>query len=132
MSQSDPIADMLSIIRNGLERKKENVNVPASNTKIEIVKILRDEGYIRDYEIEENRKQGIIKINLKYRDKNQPVVNGLQRISKPGRRVYCNKDNIPKVLDGIGVAIISTSKGIITDRKAEEFGVGGEVICYIW
>jgi len=132
MSQSDPIADMLSIIRNGLERKKENVNVPASNMKIEIVKILRDEGYIRDYEIEEDRKQGIIKINLKYRDKNQPAVNGLQRISKPGRRVYCDKDNIPKVLDGIGVAVISTSKGIITDRKAEEFGVGGEVICYIW
>ena len=134
MSQTDPIADMLTMIRNALERGKEGVQVPASNLKIEIVKIMREEGYIEDYEVEEDNKQGIIKIRLKYKDekRKEPVIRGLKKISKPGRRVYCDKDNIPKVLDGMGVAIISTSRGILTDRKAEELGVGGEVICYIW
>lgn len=134
MSQTDPIADMLTMIRNALERGKETVLVPASNLKIEMVKIMREEGYIEDYEVEEDNKQGIIKIRLKYKDekRKEPVIRGLKKISKPGRRVYCDKDNIPRVLDGMGIAIISTSRGILTDKKAEELGVGGEVICYIW
>lgn len=134
MSQTDSIADMLTMIRNALERGKEIVIVPASNLKIEIVKIMREEGYIEDFEIEEDNKQGIIKIRLKYKDekRKEPVIRGLKKISKPGRRVYCDKKNIPRVLDGMGIAIISTSRGILTDKKAEELGVGGEVICYIW
>jgi len=134
MSQTDPIADMLTIIRNALERGKEFVHIPASNMKIEITRIMRDEGYIEDYEVEEDNKQGILKIKLKYKDpkRKEPVINGLKKISKPGRRVYCDSDSIPKVLDGMGIAIISTSRGILTDKKAEELGVGGEVICYIW
>ncbi len=132
MSQTDPIADMLTIIRNALERGKPEVSIPASNMKVAIARIMKQEGYIEDYSVEEDNKQGILKIRLKYLGKYKPVIRGLKKISKPGRRVYCSKDEIPRVLDGMGIAILSTSRGILTDKEAEKLGVGGEVICYIW
>lgn len=129
---TDPIADMLTRIRNGNNAKHEIVDVPASNMKKEIAQILADEGYIKGFDVIDDGKQGIIRIQIKYGKNNERVISGIKRISKPGLRVYVNKDEIPKVLGGLGIAILSTSKGILTDKQAREEGAGGEVICYVW
>ena len=129
---TDPIADMLTRIRNAGNAKHTSVDIPASNIKKEISEILLNEGYIKNYDVIEDDKQGVIRIDLKYGPNNERVITGLKRISKPGIRVYVSKNDVPKVLGGLGVAIISTSKGILTDKKAREENVGGEVICYVW
>lgn len=128
---TDPIADMLSRIRNGNLAKHKSVEVPASNIKKDIAQILLDEGYIKGFNVTEDDKQGIITIDLKYVNE-QRVISGLKRISKPGRRVYVNAQEIPQVLNGLGIAIVSTSKGMMTDKNARKENVGGEVICYVW
>ena len=129
---TDTIADMLTRIRNANQMRYEEVNVPASNVKKEIARILKEEGFINDYKIVDNDAQGSIQITLKYTDKKERVINGLKRISKPGLRVYVQKDEVPKVLNGLGIAIISTSKGIMTDKEARKENIGGEVLAYIW
>lgn len=129
---SDPIADMLTRIRNANMVKHEVVDVPASNIKKSIAQILLDEGYIKGFEIIEDGVQSTIRISLKYGFNKQKVITGLKRISKPGLKVYAKKEDIPKVLGGLGIAIISTSSGIMTDKTARNQGVGGEVLCYIW
>ena len=132
MTMTDPIADMLTRIRNANVVKHETVDVPASNIKKELSRILLEEGFIRGYDVIEDGKQGIIRIQLKYGQMSERVITGLKRISKPGMRVYAAKDEVPKVLNGLGISIISTSKGILTDKQARKEGVGGEVICYVW
>ena len=129
---SDTIADMLTRIRNANQMRYEEVKIPASNIKKEIARILKEEGFINDYKIVDNDAQGSIQITLKYTDKKERVINGLKRISKPGLRVYVQKNEVPKVLNGLGIAIISTSKGIMTDKEARKENIGGEVIAYIW
>lgn len=129
---TDPIADMLSRIRNANNARHKSVDVPCSNIKKEIARILLDEGYIKGYDVVEDDKQGMIKIDLKYSQDGERVISGLKRISKPGLRVYVKCDDVSKVLGGLGIAIISTSKGIITDKMARQEKVGGEVICYVW
>ncbi len=128
---TDPIADMLTRIRNGNMKKHESVEVPASNMKKSLAQILLDEGYIKGFNVVEDNKQGMITIDLKYVD-DQRVISGLKRISKPGRRVYVRANEVPRVLDGLGIAVLSTSHGVMTDKQAREEGVGGEVLCYIW
>lgn len=132
MTMTDPIADMLTRIRNANMVKHETVDVPASNMKKELARILLEEGFIRGYDVIEDGKQGIIRIQLKYGQVGERVITGLKRISKPGMRVYAAKEELPKVLNGLGISIISTSKGILTDKQARNEGVGGEVICYVW
>jgi small subunit ribosomal protein S8 len=132
MHITDPIADMLTRIRNANSAKHETVDVPASNTKKAVAEILLEEGYIKNYEIIEDGKQDVIKITLKYGANKQKVITGLKRISKPGLRVYAKKDEVPKVLRGLGIAIISTSAGLMTDKKARQQGIGGEVLAFIW
>ena len=132
MTMTDPIADMLTRIRNANTVKHETVDVPASNMKKELSRILLEEGFIRGYDVIEDGKQGIIRIQLKYGQAGEKVITGLKRISKPGMRVYAAKEELPKVLNGLGISIISTSKGILTDKQARNEGVGGEVICYVW
>ena len=132
MTMTDPIADMLTRIRNANVVKHETVDVPASNIKKEIVRILLEEGFVRGYDVIEDEKQGIIRIQLKYGQTGERVISGLKRISKPGMRVYADKHEVPRVLNGLGISIISTSKGILTDRQARKENVGGEVICYVW
>lgn len=131
MTFTDPIADMLTRIRNANTVKHASVDVPASNMKKRLAEILAEEGFIKGFDIIEDGKQGIIRIELKYHN-NDRVISGLKRISKPGLRVYANKAEVPKVLGGLGIAVISTSTGIITDKVARKLGVGGEVICYVW
>ena len=132
MTMTDPIADMLTRIRNANTVKHETVDVPASNMKKELARILLEEGFVRGYDVIEDGKQGIIRIQLKYGQAGERVIQGIKRISKPGMRVYTNAYEIPKVLNGLGISIISTSKGILTDRQARKENVGGEVICYVW
>ena len=132
MTMSDPIADMLTRIRNAGQAKFKTVDVPASNIKRDIAEILFNEGYIKSYEEIKTDNQGIIRITLKYTEKGKKVISGLRRISKPGLRIYASKEELPKVLNGLGIALISTSKGIMTDKKARELGVGGEVLAYVW
>ena len=132
MSMTDPIADMLTRIRNANQMRYEEVEVPFSRVKEEIAKILKEEGFIKDYKIESDNAQGTIILNLKYTEKRERVITGLKRISKPGLRVYAKNDEIPKVLNGLGIAIISTSKGIMTDKEARKENIGGEVLAYIW
>jgi len=132
MSMTDPIADMLTRIRNSLMAGKEKVDVPASSIKEGIARILRDEGYIVNYRMIEDTRQGIIRITLKYGEPDAPAIENLQRISKPGRRVYVGAREVPRVLNGLGIAILSTSRGILTDRESKVQNVGGEVLCYIW
>jgi len=132
MVTTDPIADMLTRIRNANTVKHESVTVPASNVKKAIAQILLDEGYIKGYEIISEGSSSMIKIDLKYGSNKQKVITGLKRISKPGLKVYAKKEEIPKVLGGLGIAIISTSKGIMTDKEARSKGIGGEVLCYVW
>jgi small subunit ribosomal protein S8 len=132
MSLSDPIADMLTRIRNANVAMNEKVDIPASKISEDIIKILRNEGYIADYKFIENRKQGVLRVFLKYGPGRERVIIGLQRVSKPGRRVYRKADDIPRVIGGLGVSIVSTSKGLLTDRQSRESRVGGEVICKVW
>ncbi len=131
MQITDAIADMLTRIRNAASTKHATVDVPASNVKKAIAQILLEEGYITKYDIVEDNMQDVIKITLKYAAK-KPVITGIKRISKPGLRVYANCEKLPKVLGGIGIAVISTSQGIMTDKKARQSGIGGEVLAYVW
>lgn len=132
MQITDSIADLLTRIRNASSAKHDSVDVPASNIKKDIVQILVDEGYVKNYTVIEDGKQGVIRISLKYGTGKTPVINGLKRVSKPGLRIYTNVEEMPKVLKGLGVAILSTSKGVMTDKKARNENVGGEVLAYIW
>lgn len=132
MVMTDPIADFLTRIRNANTVYHDKVEAPASNVKKAIAELLKQEGYIKDYETVEDGKQGIIRMYLKYGTNKQRVITGLKRISKPGLRVYAKKDQIPKVLGGLGIAIVSTSKGIMTDKQARQAALGGEIICYVW
>jgi small subunit ribosomal protein S8 len=132
MSLVDPIADMLTRIRNAAKAKKKEVNIPSSRMKVEIAKILKEEGYVKNFIVIDDNKQGILNVTLKYAEDNQSIISGLRRISKPGCRIFCTKESIPKVLDGLGIVIVSSSKGIATGKRCEELGVGGEVICSIW
>ena len=132
MNTTDPIADMLTRIRNANSAKHKTVDVPASKMKTAIAEILFKEGYIKSFELINNENQGIIRITLKYDEKGTRVIDGLKRISKPGLKVYAGKEELPKVLNGLGIAIISTSQGLKTDKEAREAGVGGEVLAYIW
>lgn len=132
MVMTDPVADFLTRIRNGNMVLHETVEVPASRVKVAIATIMKEEGYIRDYEYIKDGKQGVIRIYLKYGPNKEKVITGIKRISKPGLRVYVKRDEIPKVLGGLGTAVISTSKGLMTDKNARKIGIGGEVICYIW
>jgi small subunit ribosomal protein S8 len=133
MTMSDPIADMLTRIRNANTAKHDTVDVPASKMKLAIAQILLDEGYIKNFEVIENGNFKTIHITLKYGvDKNDKIITGIKRISKPGLRVYANKEELPRVLGGLGIAIISTNQGIVTDKKARELQVGGEVLAYVW
>jgi small subunit ribosomal protein S8 len=133
MSMTDPIADMLTHIRNGIQAHHDRVELPASKLKVEIAKILKSEGFISNYKLlEESKTQAALRIYLKYSDDGEPVIHGIERISRPGRRVYRNKQEIPRVLGGLGLAIVSTSKGLMAGHDAVKSGVGGEVLCQVW
>ena len=132
MMITDPIADMLTRIRNGLVAKHESVEMPSSKMKKAIAEILTQEGFINGFEIVEGEVQSVMKVNLKYGPNNEKVISGIKRISKPGLRVYANSENLPVVLNGLGIAIISTSKGVMTDKKARAAHIGGEVLAYVW
>ena len=132
MTMTDPIADMLTRIRNANMVRHEKLEVPASNVKKEIAEILKREGFVRDVEYAEDNKQGIIRIFLKYGKENERVITGLKRISKPGLRVYAKTNEVPKVLNGLGIALVSTSNGLLTDKEARAKQVGGEILAYIW
>ncbi len=132
MVMTDPIADMLTRIRNANQMRHENVTVPASTLKLNILKVLKEEGFIADYELVKDEKQGLVTIALKYTSENERVIKGLKRISKPGLKVYAQVDELPRVLNGLGIAIISTSKGVMTDRDARKQNLGGEVLAYVW
>ena len=132
MHITDPIADMLTRIRNANSAKHETVDIPASNMKKAIAQILLDEGYIASYKVIEDDKQGVIRVTLKYGENKTQVITGLRRVSKPGLRIYSNVEDMPKVMKGLGIAIVSTSKGIMTDREARKLNVGGEVLAFVW
>ena len=133
MQITDPIADLLTRIRNASSAKHETVDVPASNMKKEVVRILTEEGYVKSYQVlEDKNTQGIIRITLKYVDGKKPAISGIKRVSKPGLRIYSDVENMPKVLKGLGIAILTTSKGIMTDKQARKENVGGEVLAFIW
>ncbi len=132
MSMTDPIADMLTHIRNANQMKHPKVEMPTSNIKVEIARVLKDEGYIKDYEIKEGAPKSTLVIHLKYGRNEERVITGLKRISKPGTRVYAKADEVPRVLNGLGIAIVSTSKGIMSDRLARKEKIGGEIIAYVW
>ena len=129
---TDPIADMLTRIRNGNDAKHDSVDIPASNIKKDLAEILLEEGFIKGFDVLDDAKQGIIRVDLKYGPNNEKVMSGIKRISKPGLRVYVKADEVPRVLGGLGIAIVSTSRGIMTDKEARKEGIGGEVICYVW
>ena len=132
MQITDPIADLLTIIRNASSAKHDTVDIPASNMKKAICQILLDEGYIKNFTVTEDGKQGLITVVLKYGEGKTPVITGLRRVSKPGLRIYSDVENMPKVMKGLGVAIVSTSKGVMTDRQARKENVGGEVLAFVW
>ena len=129
---TDPLADMLTRLRNGSKAKFKKVDIPSSNLKVSIAKILKEEGYIKHYNVVKDKKQGVLIVYLKYDDEKNEIITGLKRVSKPGCRVYVRSDKIPKVLNGFGINILSTPKGLLTDRKARELNVGGELLCSIW
>ena len=129
---TDPIADMLTRIRNAVMARHDFVLMPSSKIKLSLVKILREEGFVKDYEVVKGKQQRVIKVYLKYTDKNEPIITGLQRVSKPGLRVYVAKDEIPRVYGGLGMAILSTPKGVLTGKQAWREGVGGELLCLVW
>jgi small subunit ribosomal protein S8 len=128
----DSLSDLLTRIRNGVKSKKREVNIPSFRLGVEVVKILKEEGYIKSYKVIDDKKQGILNVTLKYTEDNKSVISGLKRVSTPGCRIYCTRDSVPKVLDGLGLAIVSTSRGVLTGRACEELGAGGEVLCSIW
>ena len=132
MGMTDPIADMLTRIRNALMASYETVDVPSSKMKVSIAKVLKAEGFIKNFKLIEDNKQGIIKIYFKYDEEGDPILGGLKRVSKPGCRIYTKGDRVPQVLNGYGVNILSTSKGIVTDKQARKLGVGGEILCSVW
>lgn len=132
MCMTDPIADFLTRIRNALTARHERVDLPSSKIKVNIARILKDEGYIKNFKVIKDNKQGVLRIFLKYNDENKSVIKGLQRVSRPSRRVYVGADDIPPVLSGLGVGILSTSKGLLPDREARRQNVGGEMICSVW
>lgn len=129
---TDPLADMFTRIRNASMARHEKVDVPASKLKLEIARILKEEGYIKNFKLTRDDRQGVLRIFLKYEDDKRPVIEGIKRVSRPGRRVYAGAQEIPKVLGGLGIAIVSTSKGVMTDHEARKLNVGGEVLCYVW
>jgi small subunit ribosomal protein S8 len=129
---TDPIADMLTRIRNASKAKLEKVDIPSSKVKLEIAKILKDEGYIKNVKMVKDRRQGVIRVYLKYTDEETPVIQGLRRVSRPGCRVYVGNDGIPKVMGGMGTAILSTPRGVQTGKQAKKENVGGEVLCHVW
>ena len=129
---TDPIADLLSRVRNGLTSRHEKIDVPSSRLKIEIARILKDEGYIKNFKVLDDRGVGLLRLYLKYDDGGRPVIHGLSRVSKPGRRLYAKKDEHPDVLGGLGVAIVSTSQGLLAGHDAKKRGLGGEVVCSVW
>jgi len=132
MSLTDPIANMLTNIRNALQAKHESVDIPASKVNERVLQIFKDTGYIEDYRLMKNNVQGTLKVYLKYTEDKRPAIIGIKRISKPGLRVYKRYDQVPRVLNGLGTAVISTSKGVIDDKEARRQKVGGEIVCYIW
>ena len=132
MSMTDPIADLLTRVRNALTARHERVDIPSSKVKVSIARILKEEGFIKNFKVLRDNKQGVLRIFLKYNDENKPVIKGLKRVSKPSRRVYVGASDIPLVLSGLGVGVISTSKGIMSDREARRQKVGGEMMCSIW
>ena len=132
MAMTDPLADMLTRIRNAAMVKKEVVEIPASKLKTEIAKVLKSEGYIKGYKLEKDNKQGLLKLALKYDSDKKSVVEGLKRVSKPGSRVYVRGSDVPKVINGYGIAILSTSKGLMVDREARKANMGGEILCNVW
>ena len=132
MQITDALADLLTRIRNASSSRHDTVDIPASNMKKSIVQILQDEGYIKKFTVIEDGKQGIIRVTLRYDENKKPIITGLKRVSKPGLRIYTNVEDMPKVMKGLGIAIISTSRGVMTDKKARELNVGGEVLAFIW
>ena len=132
MSMSDPIADMLTRVRNGIIASFDTVDVPSSKLKINIAKILKSEGFIKNYKVIADKKQGLIRIFLKYDENGEPVIGGLKRVSRSSCRVFAKKDKVPMVLNGFGINVLSTSKGVMTDKQAKKLGVGGEILCAVW
>jgi small subunit ribosomal protein S8 len=132
MGMTDPIADMLTRIRNGNSAKFSKVDIPASKIKIQIARILKDEGFIKNFKVIKDNRQGLLRLYLKFDDKNNQVLSSIRRVSRPSRRFYAKKDNIPKVLNGLGLSILTTSKGVMTEKEARKQGVGGEIICTVW
>jgi small subunit ribosomal protein S8 len=132
MGMTDPIADMLTRIRNANLAKQEKVDIPSSNLKLELARVLKEEGYIKNFKLLKDRKQGIVRVYMKYSPEEYRVINGLKRVSRPGNRVYVGAEDIPRVMGGLGVAIISTSRGVMVDRVSRQRNIGGEIICYIW
>ena len=132
MPVTDPIADMLTRIRNAVSAKHDNVLMPSSKMKVAIAKVLKEEGFIRDFLVEAENTRPMLKIELSYTGRKEPVLSGIKRVSKPGRRVYAGHDELPRVLGGLGIAVISTSHGVMTDRDASRKGIGGEVLAYVW
>ncbi|HEX9986673.1 MAG TPA: 30S ribosomal protein S8 [Thermoanaerobaculia bacterium] len=134
MSMTDPIADMLSRIRNGIQARHERVELPASKLKVEIARILKSEGYISNYKLveDDSKPQATLRVYLKYSEDGEPVIHGIERISRPGRRIYRGKEEIPRVLGGLGLSIVSTSRGILSGAEAVKSGIGGEVLCQVW
>ncbi len=128
----DSISDFLTRIRNGITTRKREINIPSSRLVVEVAKILKEEGYIKNYKVIDDKKQGVLNVALKYAEDGKSVISGLKRVSKPGCRIYCTKDSVPKALDGLGLVIVSTSKGVLSGRKCEDLGAGGEVLCSIW
>jgi small subunit ribosomal protein S8 len=128
----DSIADLLTRIRNGIKTKKKEISLPSSRIKVEIAKILKEEGYIKNFKVIDDHKQGVLSVALKYQEDGKSVISGLRRISKPGCRIYCTQDSVPEVLDGLGLVVVSTSKGVMSGRRCEELGAGGEVLCSVW
>ena len=132
MSHTDPIADMLTRVRNANKALHAQVSMPSSGTKVELARVLKDEGYITEYSVQREGSFDTLVIELKYTDGRRRVISQVKRVSKPGRRIYAKKDNLPKVLGGLGTAVISTSRGLMTAREAQRLGVGGEVVCFVW
>jgi small subunit ribosomal protein S8 len=128
----DSISDLLTRIRNAVKAKKREVNIPSSRLGVEVVKIFKEEGYVKNFKVIDDKKQGILNVTLKYTEDNRSVISGLKRVSKPGCRIYCTKDSVPKVLDGLGLVVVSTSRGVMTGKACEEQGAGGEVLCSVW
>jgi small subunit ribosomal protein S8 len=123
---------LLTRIRNGIKTKKKEISLPSSRIKVEIAKILKEEGYIKNFKVIDDHKQGVLSVALKYQEDGKSVISGLRRISKPGCRIYCTQDSVPEVLDGLGLVVVSTSKGVMSGRRCEELGAGGEVLCSVW